>query len=717
MKNARRHKRKQRRARGKRGKPMHKALAAARIAEERLRAAIDAMPEGVVFLDPDKRYILWNKRYAEIYAASADLFQPGAKLTDTLRIGVERGDYPEARGREDEWIAERLAKLDESAAPHEQRLADGRWILIEERKLSDGSTIGLRVDVTEMKQQEESFRLLFEHNPLPMFLYDAETRAIRNANAAAYAHYGFARGALIGETIGVLDHPDAAALEHHEGLVLHRRADGAAIEATVFTRAMAHHGRPCVLMACIDVTERRRAEARLTHMARHDALTGLPNRVLYREQVEARLKTLDLFGDGFAVLLFDLDNFKGVNDTHGHSVGDQLLQETARRIESCLGAGDMAARLGGDEFAVIHGGDAPAQSVSALAGKIAAEMKRPFLLDGQVVVSGASIGVAIAPEHGRDPERLLKSADLALYAAKAHGRGAHRVFEPEMDEHLRARRALEIDLRAALIKNELEVHYQPLIEIASGRMCGCEALLRWRHPVRGFVPPSEFVPIAEDAGLISAIGTFVLRQACADAAMWPDDMKVAVNLSPAQFRSSAILETVIQSLAASGLAPHRLDLEITEALLLERDEATLAALNGVRALGVGVSMDDFGTGYSSLIYLRNFPFTKIKIDKSFVLGLADSLDSQAIVRAILRLASSLGLRVLAEGVERAEDLAFLRQAGCQEAQGFYFSRAVPVGELFPGAAPQTVAPIDVTELGDRRAGSRRRDGEPAAKTA
>lgn len=682
-----------------------RAVLAAKTAEERLRMAIDAMPEGVVFLDPEMRYILWNQRYSEIYHTSADLFKPGARLTDTLRIGVERGDYPEAAGREEAWMAERLAKLSNPGGPHEQLLADGRWIMIEERRLRDGSTIGLRVDVTEIKKKEESFRLLFESNPVPMFLYEAETGRIREVNAAAAAHYGYARGDLVGRDIGILDHPDAGV--EHDGARLHRRADGMIMEVTTFARELPHDGVNAVLLACFDVTERRRSEARLAHMARHDGLTNLPNRFFYREQVEARLNALKGASDGFAVMLFDLDNFKAVNDTLGHSVGDLLLQETARRIEGALGSADLAARLGGDEFAVIHCGPEAKYTVTALAERILCELKRPFMLDGQLVSAGASVGIARAPQDGDDPERLMKSADLALYAAKNQGRGAYRFFEPDMDAQLQARRRLEIELRAALFKGEFEVHYQPLIDIDTGKMSGCEALLRWNHPERGSVGPAEFIPIAEDAGLIGAIGQFVLRQACADAAAWPEDVKVAVNLSPAQFRTTSILDIVMQALAASGLPASRLDLEITEALLLERSESTLAALNGLRALGVGISMDDFGTGYSSLIYLRNFPFTKIKIDKSFVRGLAESADSQAIVRAILSLAGSLGLTVLAEGVERQEDLDYLRAAGCHEAQGFLFSKPKPVSVLFPDIASAPISGTPTHDLGERRLGSRR----------
>jgi diguanylate cyclase (GGDEF)-like protein/PAS domain S-box-containing protein len=663
---------------------MAEAAREAREAQERLRAAIEVLPEGVVFLDPEGRYILWNERYAEIYSKSADLFQVGAKLADTLRIGVARGDYPDALGREEEWMAQRIAKLAQASAPHEQRLADGRTILIEERKLPDGSTIGLRVDVTELKKKEDSFRLLFEHNPLPMFLYDAATRAIRAANEAARRSYGYAEEALVGRDVGVLfDGP--APQGAPDGAWRHRKADGAAIDTTLFSREMSLDGAPVILLAAVDVTERRRAEQRLFHMSRHDALTNLPNRVQFRE----RLEELLLYSKPFSILLFDLDEFKAVNDTLGHSMGDVLLQEAARRIGAAIRSEDMAARLGGDEFVVIQPGVCDEASIAAQIKRVMATLAQPFDLDGHKVAISASVGAACAPRDGGDCDVLLKHADLALYAAKEQGRGIFRFFKPEMDALLQARRKLEADLRRAVQNAELEVHYQPLVNLGSGAICGFEALLRWNHPERGYVPPSDFISLAEDTGLIAPIGQMVLRQACEDAASWPDDLKVAVNLSPIQFKHGDVLNAVVQALANSGLAPHRLELEITEALLMERSEKILAVLNGVRTLGVGLSMDDFGTGYSSLSYLRAFPFTKIKIDQSFVRELRSSADAQAIVRAILGLGESLGLTVLAEGVEHADDLAYLKLLGCQEGQGYLFGRAQPSETWFtqPAAEP------------------------------
>ncbi|HWA21337.1 MAG TPA: EAL domain-containing protein [Caulobacterales bacterium] len=646
-----------------------------------LRAAVDALPEGIVFLDPEGRYILWNKRYAEIYAKSADLFQPGARLADTLRIGVQRGDYPESAGREEEWIAERLAKLANPQAPHEQRLSDGRWILIEERKMTDGCTIGLRVDVTEIKRKEEGFRLLFDANPVPMFLYDAHTRRILEANDAACAHYAYKREALAGRDVGIIYNEELDKL-HRNGPARHVKGDGALIEAATFSQELTHNGREAILLAAVDVTERRKAEARLAHMARHDALTNLPNRVYFREAVEEQLSHLGPVGDGFALCLFDLDHFKAVNDTLGHSVGDLLLQAVATRVRKHLKTGDILARLGGDEFALIHAGGDP-MAIGELVDCIITDVSQPYDIDGHQVQIGVSVGVSIAPQDGDNPDRLLKNADLALYAAKAQGRGQFLFFDSAMDDALQSRRRLELDLRAALENGELCVFYQPLMNLSTKQPSGFEALVRWRHPQNGLISPAHFVPLAEDTGLIGPIGEMVLRQACKDAASWPIPAKVAVNLSPIQFRSCDVLATVMEALSETGLPPAHLELEITEALLLERDDKVLATLNGLRALGVGISMDDFGTGYSSLSYLRSFPFTKIKIDQSFVRDLRASADSKAIIRAILSLGENLGMSVLAEGIETEEDLAFLISEGCIEGQGYLFSPPRPMAELFP----------------------------------
>jgi diguanylate cyclase (GGDEF)-like protein/PAS domain S-box-containing protein len=677
------------------------AIQEAERAHARLREAIDILPEGIVFLDPEGRYILWNQKYAEIYKRSADLFKPGARLRDTLRIGVARGDYPEAAGREEEWMAERLAKLENPQGRHEQTLSDGRCILIEERRTSDGGMIGLRVDITEMKQREASFRLLFDSNPVPMLVYALDDQRIIAVNDAAVAHYGYRREAFLRMKLDALHDPgEPAALPHlaapspddQAGRTWkHRKADGLPIDVAIYSQLLTYDGRAAALIAAIDITERKRAEARVAYMAHHDALTSLPNRVLMRLRMEDMLRRVRRDGGQFAVLCIDLDNFKSVNDTLGHPLGDLLLQHVAIRLQSALRDHDTVARLGGDEFAVIQGGAATPDIASALAERLLTVISEPYELDGHLVAIGASIGVTLAPGDGEDADRLLKQADMALYRAKGDGKGAFRFFEPEMDARVQARRRLEMDLRSALHTGGLEIHYQPLIDIASGDTCAFEALLRWPHPERGMIPPADFIPVAEETGLIGAIGAFVLRQACSDAMAWPADTKVAVNLSPLQFRTGNLLQTVMSALDASGLSPRRLELEITETLLLERSDQILATLHALRALGVRIAMDDFGTGYSSLSYLRSFPFDKIKIDRSFVRDLCANPDSQAIVRAIISLGSSLGITVTAEGVETERDLETLRAEGCTQAQGFLFSVPKPQHEIMPGLRQQRVA--------------------------
>ncbi len=677
------------------------AIEAAERAHARLRDAIDLLPQGVVFLDAENRYIMWNQQYADIYKRSADLFKPGARLQDTLRIGVERGDYPEAQGREEEWMAERLEQLCTPRGRHEQVLSDGRCILIEERRTSDGGSIGLRVDITELKQREASFRLLFDSNPVPMFVYALDDERIIAVNDAALAHYGHTRETFLAITLRALHDPaETAELPHIASLSpddqagrtwKHRKANGEPIDVAIYSQLLTYEGRAAALIAAIDITERKRAQTRIAYMAHHDALTALPNRVLLRMRLEDMLGRVGRDGGQFAVLCIDLDNFKIVNDTLGHPLGDLLLQHVARRIRAALRDQDTVARLGGDEFAVLQSGAGTVEAVTAFAERLITMIAEPYELDGHTVAIGASIGIALAPGDGDDPDRLLKQADMALYRAKADGKGAFRFFEPEMDARVQARHRLEVDLRTALHDGALEVHYQPLIDLESGETCGFEALLRWPHPVRGMIPPGEFIPVAEETGLIGAIGAFVLHQACADATAWPGDTKVAVNLSPLQFRTGNLLHTVMGALSAAGLAPPRLELEITETLLLERSDHVLATLHALRALGVRIAMDDFGTGYSSLSYLRSFPFDKIKIDRSFVHDLCANTESQAIVRAVISLGASLGITITAEGVESERDADKLRAEGCTQAQGFFYSVPRPQREILSDLRRRQVA--------------------------
>ncbi len=429
-----------------------------------------------------------------------------------------------------------------------------------------------------------------------------------------------------------------------------------------------------------DITRQHAAEARIAHLAHHDGLTGLPNRARLRERLAQELATVRRYGGAAAMLCFDLDRFKAVNDTLGHAAGDALLQQVAARMQGAVREADMAARLGGDEFAILQTGDAQPAAAIALASRLIDELSQPFDLDGHQVQIGTSVGIALAPTDGHDAEALLKNADLALYRSKAEGRGTYRFFEAGMDERMRARRALELDLRRALAAGEFEVHYQPTVNLRSRAIAGFEALLRWRHPMRGLVSPADFIPLAEEIGLIIPLGEFVLRRACADAATWPDDVKVAVNLSPVQFVGAGPLPAVTRALADSGLPAHRLEIEITETAMLADTDAVLATLRELKALGVGIAMDDFGTGYSSLSYLRKFPFDRVKIDRSFIAAL-DEPSGGAIVQAVTALCQTLGMETTAEGVENPAQLAALDGGGCTDAQGFLFSQARPADEI------------------------------------
>jgi len=429
-----------------------------------------------------------------------------------------------------------------------------------------------------------------------------------------------------------------------------------------------------------DVTERRRAEMKIAHMARHDALTDLPNRVLLRERLSEALLHVER-GQRLAVLYVDLDQFKNVNDSLGHPVGDELLRAVAGRLRGCVAETDTICRVGGDEFCIIQTEVGDATDAERLALRIAEAIRAPYDLHGHLAVIDASIGIALAPADGTDANELIKNADMALYGAKADGRGVYKFFEANMDARMKERRTVELALRHAFDHGEFELYYQPMLNLDTGAVRCCEALLRWHHPTRGMVSPVEFIPVAEDIGLIVALGEWVIRSACADAARWPAHVSVSVNLSPTQLVNKGLLPAVLGALASSQLPPDRLELEITEAVLMQNSEVTLKVLHQLRSLGIRISMDDFGTGYSSLSYLRSFPFDTIKIDRCFIKGLGESSDADAIVEAVTGLADSLRMTTTAEGVETREQLDLVRKLGCTDVQGFFYSPPVPVGEL------------------------------------
>ena len=432
----------------------------------------------------------------------------------------------------------------------------------------------------------------------------------------------------------------------------------------------------------LDITEQTLAEAQIAHMASHDSLTGLPNRNLFQRELDRGLRRT-LRSGKLAVLCLDLDRFKWVNDTLGHSAGDDLLKQVAQRLKSCVRETDLVARLGGDEFAIILDDPVDENGVTVLCQRMIELVSQTYELEGHQAVIGTSIGIALAPQDGHELEDIMKAGDMALYRAKSDGRGTWRFFEREMDAKMQLRRNLEMDLRQALAGGEFELHYQPIFNLAANEISGLEALLRWNHPTRGRVSPADFIPIAEETGLIVEIGAWVMRQACLEAMTWPRPVKVAVNLSPRQFSHNRLLSDVMGALRDAGLPAQRLKLEITEQVLLGNTESTVRTLHHLRQLGVRIAMDDFGTGYSSLSYLRRFPFDKIKIDQSFVRDLCAGSEAVAIVRAVIDLAAGLNMTTTAEGVETPEQLAQLRALGCNEVQGYLLSRPMPAHEVGP----------------------------------
>jgi diguanylate cyclase (GGDEF)-like protein/PAS domain S-box-containing protein len=476
-------------------------------------------------------------------------------------------------------------------------------------------------------------------------------------------------------------------------------------------------GRTTFRCVVTDITAQRRAEDKVSYMAHYDGLTDLPNRFLFNERLYHALRR-----DAKVALLFmDLDHFKAVNDTLGHAFGDRLLREAARRIEAVIGKRALLARLGGDEFAILLTGGR-VKEAEAVAAKVITAMEQRVSLDDHEVVVGVTIGIAITPEDGDDGETLMRNADLALYAAKNMGRNRFIRFEPGMDEAAKQRRLLEMDLRGALGKQEMRLHYQPLVDTSTGQTTGYEALVRWEHPARGIVMPSEFIPIAEDTGLIVQLGEWVVRQALDDLRRWPDHLGVSINLSPAQMRSAGLISTTINAIAKTGVNPGRICFEITETVLMQDSAANIETLHKLREIGVQIALDDFGTGYSSLNYLRSFPFSKIKIDRCFIEEIDSREDCQAIVRSVVSLAQSLGMETTAEGVERQEQVEHLRLQGCSEVQGYLFSKAVPVEQLSNlrpidtrGAAPPPM--IRTTTVQDATALSAPQNASGGAKAA
>ena len=676
----------------------------------RLDAALDSMPYGFSVWDADCRMVLFNRRYAEIYDMPLAELRIGMTLREVCEVTVAAGNHPGATV--DELYAAYRERLRETTAGGGVRSYEkdikGRTIKTTYAPRTGLGCVITHEDITEDRAkldalrereatvQQQKIRLEAAVNNMShgLCMFDADQRLVicNDKYATIYGlpselmrpgtrledilswryehgvHPAGSRQTYFDRRLDMIQQkkPAVDIVELQDGRVIsvihHPMADGGWVST--------HQ----------DITEERRTEARIRHLARHDALTDLPNRLMFREiteGIEARIRR----GEVLAVLSIDLDHFKTVNDTLGHGVGDTVLTLVGERLRDSCREVDTVARLGGDEFAILTGILAHPHDAATLADRIVRHAAEPFEVDGHTIVIGASVGIAVAPGDGTDAETLLKNSDLALYRAKRDGRGAYHFFEKGMDANLQERRTLEMALRQAIVRREFRLVFQPLFNLKEGRICGLEALIRWHHPDRGTIPPAEFIPIAEEAGLIVPIGDWVLNEACRAAVSWPDDIHIAVNLSTVQFRNRNLLQHVKAALDASGLKPDRLELEVTESLLLVDSESTLRTLFELRKLGVRISMDDFGTGYSSLSYLRSFPFDKIKIDKSFVNDMSAKDDSRAIVKAVIGLGRSLGMSTAAEGVETEAQLDLVRRQGCTEVQGFLFSPPLPASAI------------------------------------
>jgi diguanylate cyclase (GGDEF)-like protein len=665
---------------------------------QRLETALANMSQGLCMFDRDQRVVVANGRYAAMYGLDPQQLTPGTSLREILQARVARGIYSNIQG--EEFIEAGIASFHDEVSEI-LHLADGRFISVLRRPMSDGGLVSTHEDITErqalhakVEWQKVQLDAALNNIPQGLCMYDA-TQRLLVCNEPYRKMYGLSPeqvkpGTTLRELVEWRIAKGLYAGTDPEAYLRERLAPVLAASSSLHElsdgRVVAISRLPMLGGGWVatheDITERRRAEARIAHLAHHDALTDLPNRVLLRERLDEALTAMRQGGRPLAVLMLDLDRFKDVNDSLGHPIGDALLKTVTQRLRACIRERDTLARLGGDEFALVQRTSEPTTETVSIARRIQEVIGAPFDLDGHHVVIGTSIGIAIAPGDGDDPDQLLKNADLALYRAKSEGRSTYRFFEPEMDRRMQARRGLERDLRNALANGELTLHYQPLVNLQRDEICGFEALLRWHHPERGNVPPDQFIPIAEETALIVPLGEWVLRQACAEAARWPEHLKIAVNVSPAQFKARNLVDMVMRTLAATAMAPQRLELEITESVMLQDEDAAFAMLTRLHDLGVRIALDDFGTGYSSLSNLRKFPFDKIKIDRSFVSDLSSAnVDALAVVRSVAQLGVSLGMATTAEGVETREQLDHVRAEGCTETQGYYICPPSPAKDI------------------------------------
>jgi diguanylate cyclase (GGDEF)-like protein/PAS domain S-box-containing protein len=668
--------------------------------------ALNTMSHGLCMWDEQLDIIVCNKRFLEIYGFSPDAVKPGVGLREVMLHSIAIGNHPGSSI--DELYEQYVGELTKQGSLTMQRdLSGGRTIAISHRPMSNGGWVATYEEITERKQhlqalqereeelhiQNERFDAALNNMGSGLAMFDADFKLIVCNNRYAEM-YGISPSLLKPGTSlrSILEsRVRSGCFSGNDPREFVRRGLASAKEKasdTVELRdgrvfSIVRHRLPDLgwVTTHSDVTEQKRAEALVRHMAHHDALTGLPNRLLFRERMDHELERVR-WDSNLAVVFLDLDGFKGVNDALGHAVGDALLKAVTERLVNCIGEAGIVARLGGDEFAILQVTKQGRDEAAGLADLLLKSIGAPYVVEGHELIIGTSIGIAFSPSDGTDPHELLKKADLALYRSKSDGRGVFRFFSPDMETDRNKRQMLEGDLQGALAAYQFELFYQPVVNIASGLVTSCEALLRWHHPLRGLVLPSDFIALAEETGLIGPIGEWVLHQACKEASTWPPEIKVAVNLSPVQFKRRNLVEVVIQALASSGLAANRLELEVTESVLMVEDEGAFATLHRLRALGVRVSVDDFGVGYSSLSYLRRFQFDKIKIDRSFIQDFSErGGESAVIINAIANLGAKLGMPTTAEGVETEQQLARVRAQGCTEVQGYYFFRPKPANEI------------------------------------
>ncbi len=674
---------------------------------DRFDAALANMPTGLSMFDAQGKLLVWNNKFLELYGMSPEIVRSGASLAEIIEHRRALGHH-----ELETEASERLsAELNDSGSYiRTVRLKNGRTVSITNTSIAGGGWVGIHEDITERIHGEDAlfkqstelarinlrFDMALSHMTQGLCMFDENKRLVVWNRRYAELHdvpeellkVGTPFEALVTDQLsrGVMKGTSADAIEARVAEIVNLPKDSQRVEELADGRFLLLSRRPMPgggwLSVMEDITERKRAEAEIVHLARHDVLTGLANRAEFNERLAEAARRLKRRGSTITVMMLDLDKFKAVNDTLGHPAGDLLLVEVGRRLQTMIRETDLLARLGGDEFAIIqHGASDQHEGAIALALRIIDAISAPFDLDGHKASVGISIGIAMGPEHGSEPEELLKSADLALYDAKANGRNDFRIYNADMLKVVHTQRSAEDELREAINHGEFEMHYQPIVEVTTRRVCGVEALVRWRHPEKGLVAPDQFIPLAESTGLINPLGEWILQQACTDAASLPDRIKLAINISAVQFKKGNLLEIILCALVGSGLAPERLELEITETSLLEDQEAHLATLRQLKNLGITMALDDFGTGYSSVTYLTNFPFDKIKVDRTFTREVLNRRDYAAVVSSVLALAQGLGTVTTVEGIETEAQFECMRLAGADLAQGYLFGRPVPFSQL------------------------------------